>query len=91
MEFKIKEKIISYEKPTYFIAEIGANFDQDLERAKELIKLAKDSGANAAKFQHYTAQSLVNELGFSQLGKLSHHAKWNKSVFATYEEASLEL
>ena len=91
MAFKIKDKLIGEEYPTYFIAEIGSNFDQNLERAKELIKLAKDSGANAAKFQHYTAQSLVNELGFSQLGKLSHQAKWNKSVFETYEEASLEL
>lgn len=91
MEFKIKEKLIGYEYPTYFIAEIGSNFDQDLERAKYLIKLAKDSGADAAKFQHYTAESLVNELGFNQLGKLSHQAKWNKSVFETYEKASLEL
>ena len=91
MEFKIKEKLISYENPTYFIAEIGSNFDQDLERAKHLIKLAKDSGADAAKFQHYTAESLVNETGFNQLGKLSHQAKWNKSVFETYEKASLEM
>ena len=91
MEFKIKNQLIGYEYPTYFIAEIGSNYDQDLERAKYLIKLAKDSGADAAKFQHYRAESLVNELGFDQLGKLSHQAKWKKSVFETYDKASLEL
>ena len=41
--------------PTYFIAEIGSNFDGDLDRAKELIFMAKEAGADAAKFQHYTA------------------------------------
>ena len=30
-------------------------------------------------------------MGFNQLGKLSHQAKWNKSVFETYEMASLEM
>jgi len=91
MSFKIKDKFIGSKHPTYFIAEIGSNFDQDIERAKYLIQLAKDSGADAAKFQHYTAESLVNDSGFNQLGKLSHQEKWNKSVFETYDQASLAL
>ena len=69
MEFKIKEKLIGYEYPTYFIAEIGSNFDQDLERAKYLIKLAKDSGADAAKFSTLHNESYVNELGFQPTRK----------------------
>ena len=36
---------------TYFIADIGANHDGNLSRAKKLIKLAKKAGADAAKFQ----------------------------------------
>ena len=55
-EIFIDKKKISHNCPTYFIAEIGSNFDGDIERAKDLIYLAKESGADAAKFQHYTAE-----------------------------------
>jgi sialic acid synthase SpsE len=83
--FKNKEKV-------YFIAEIGSNFDQSLDRAKFLINLAKDSGADAVKFQHYTARTLVSDHGFKSLGsQQSHQAKWKKSVFDTYNEASIEV
>ncbi len=81
---------ISRNDPVYFIAEIGSNFDRDLSRAKDLIYLAKEAGADAAKFQHYTAGSLVSDYGFRQLGsRQSHQSSWNKSVFETYQDASL--
>ena len=35
----------------YIIAEIGINHNGDLQTAKDLIKIAKDAGANAVKFQ----------------------------------------
>jgi len=86
----IDKKIISKDKPVYFIAEIGSNFDNDLNRAKELIYMAKESGADAAKFQHYTARSLVSDIGFSKINKKkSHQSAWKKSVYETYNDASL--
>jgi sialic acid synthase SpsE len=94
---KISEKISIEGKeigkgcPTYFIAEIGSNFDGDLDRAKELIFMAKEAGADAAKFQHYTANSLVSNSGFEKINsKHSHQSSWSKSVYKTYENASLE-
>ena len=77
-------------KPTFFIAEIGSNFDGDLQRAKDLIYAAKEAGADVAKFQHYTADTLVSDIGFKKL-KLnnSHQKKWKQSVFETYKKASL--
>jgi len=89
-EISIDGKRISKKDPVYFIAEIGSNFDQDLSRAKDLIYLAKESGANAVKFQHYTAESLVSDIGFKSLGgSKSHQSSWVKSVYETYEDASL--
>ncbi len=83
-------KRISHSDPVYFIAEIGSNFDQSLDRAKELIFLAKEAGANAVKFQHYTASTLVSDIGFKTLSDIeSHQSKWKKSVAETYDEASL--
>jgi len=86
----IDGKRISRDDPVYFIAEIGSNFDRNLNRAKDLIYLAKEAGADAAKFQHYTAGTLVSDAGFKQLGgRQSHQAAWKKSVFETYQDASL--
>jgi N,N'-diacetyllegionaminate synthase len=41
------------------IAEIGVNHDGCIHKAKELIKAAKDAGADYAKFQLYDAEHLV--------------------------------
>lgn len=76
--------------PSYFVADIAANHDGDLERAKLLIKLAKDAGADAAKFQNFRAPEIVSKEGLEALGtQLGHQASWKKSVFKVYEEASL--
>ena len=40
LKFKINKKIISEKHRTYFIADIAANHDGSLSRAKKLIKLA---------------------------------------------------
>jgi len=45
------------------IAEIGQNFNGDMELAHELIKSAKDNGAEVAKFQLYDAKKLFPSKG----------------------------
>ena len=77
---------------TYFIADISANHDGDFERAKSLCLLAKTSGADAAKFQHFKAETIVSDHGFKTLGKKSsHQAKWGDSVFQVYKNASIPI
>ena len=44
----------------YVIAEIGVNHEGSLDRAKEMIALAKEGGAQAAKFQTYKAETLAS-------------------------------
>jgi len=50
----------NYKKPK-IIAEIGCNHKGDLDTAFELIKLAKDSGADIAKFQKRNSKELLTE------------------------------
>jgi N-acetylneuraminate synthase len=50
----------NYQKPK-IIAEIGCNHKGDLDTAFELIKLAKDSGADIAKFQKRNSKELLTE------------------------------
>lgn len=88
--FNIGNRVIGDNAPVYFIADISANHDGDLQRAKDLIKMAADAGADAAKFQNFRAAHIVSEQGFKTLGdQLSHQAKWKKSVSQVYEEASI--
>ena len=89
-EFSIDGKQISQSSPCYFIADIAANHDGDLSRAKDLIYLAKEAGADAAKFQHFKANTIVSDHGFKSLGsQQSHQTKWKKSVFDVYKAASV--
>lgn len=91
-ELTIDGKTIGGNNPTYFIADIAANHDGDLERAKDLICLAKEAGVDAAKFQHFKAETIVCDQGFRQLGgQQSHQASWKKSVFEIYKDASVNL
>lgn len=89
-EFKIGKLTIGQKGPLCFIADIAANHDGDLNRAYKLIELAKESGAHVAKFQNFQAAKIVSKEGFSSLGgKFSHQASWKKSVYETYEDASV--
>ena len=45
--------------PTYIIGEIGINHNGDVDIAKELIKVAKDAGVDAVKFQKRTPEICV--------------------------------
>jgi len=90
MTFKIGSKPIGGEHPTYFIADIGANHDGSLDRAKMLIRLAKDAGADAAKFQNFRAPKIVSDYGFTHMNaQVSHQASWEKSVTEVYSAASI--
>ena len=77
---------------TYFIADIAANHDGSIDRALQLIELAADAGADAAKFQNFRAETIVSSRGFQELGKkLTHQASWEKDVVDVYRDASIPL
>lgn len=88
--FAIGDRLVGEDQPTYFIADIAANHDGNLDRAFHLMTLARDAGADCAKFQHFRAAHIVSDAGFRALGsQQSHQATWTKSVFEVYQDASL--
>ncbi len=89
MAIRIGDRIITKEGRPYFIADIAANHDGSLERAYKLIELAKEAGADAAKFQNFKAKTIVSKNGFDTMPQVSHQASWKKSVFEVYEDASI--
>jgi len=90
--FKINQNTISNNSNTYFIADIAANFDGDIERAKDLIYLAAEAGADAAKFQNFLAKTIVSDQAFKTIGRqISHQSEWKDSVYDVYDKASLPI
>lgn len=88
----IENKKIGFDEPTYFIADIAANHDGDLSRAVDLIYKAAEAGADAAKFQHFNAKTIVSKVGFEKFkDQYSHQSKWKKSVFDVYKGAEVDL
>ena len=91
-EVKIEGQTVGLNHPTYFIADVAANHDGDLEKAKELIWAVAEAGGDAAKFQNFQAETIVSDHGFKSMGgQVSHQSKWKKSVFETYQDAELPL
>ena len=84
---RIGTRDISVDTPAYFIADVAANHDGDLSRAKDLIWKSKEAGADCAKFQHFLADRIVSKVGFEgSAGQVSHQAKWKKSVTEIYDQ-----
>ena len=77
----------------YFIADIAANHDGSLDRAKKLIHLAAEAGADAVKFQNFFASTIINPKQFEDLENTveTHQSNWKKSVYDVYDEASVPL
>lgn len=56
---KIGGRLVGTDQPTFIVAEAGVNHNEDLMLAKEHVRQAAWAGADAIKFQTYTAAKLV--------------------------------
>ena len=88
---KIGNRMIGPDYPTYFIAEIGGNFDGSLDKAKRLIDAAKEAGADCAKFQTFKAESIVSEGGFSKMTLHGVHGSWGRTVTEVFRDVEFPI
>ena len=91
MEFQIGNHTIGANHPTYFIADIAANHDGDLERAKTAHPPGERSRRGCGQVPEF--QRAQDRLGLRlqghEGGQVSHQATWKKSVFEVYQDASI--
>ena len=85
--FEINGRIISPKNPPYIIAELSANHNGSLIKAKESILEAKKCGASAIKIQTYTADSMTINCD-SEDFKIKGGLWDGYNLYQLYEEAS---
>ncbi len=86
-EIKIGSKLIGYGHPVYVIADIGANFDGNLNKAKELALAVKKAGGDMVKIQSFKSSKIVSGYGFSTMTLKGIHGTWPKPIDQIFKEA----
>lgn len=61
LQVNLGSRVVTRNSFPYIIAEIGVNHEGSMDQARRLIDLAKEGGADAAKFQSYKADTLASK------------------------------
>jgi len=86
-DIRLGSQIIGEGKPAYIIAEMSGNHAGDFSKAVEIIKAAKECGANAVKLQTYTPDTITlnsNKKDF-QIPSTNPWKEFN-TLYAVYEK-----
>lgn len=84
---KIGSCIISDEHPSFIIAELSANHNQDFDIAIKSIDAAKASGADAIKLQTYTADTITIDCD-NEYFQIKHGTLWDgTTLHKLYQQA----
>ena len=85
---------------TFIIAEAGANHNKNFNQALKLIDVAKESGADAVKFQTYSSETLYSKntpdfAGYSNINQLIKDIElpreWQKDLKQYCDEKGIEF
>ena len=82
----IGNKKIGLGNPAFIIAELSANHNQNFDIAVETIKAAKKIGADAIKFQTYTADTITMNCD-SKHFQINEGLWAGKTLYELYQEA----
>ncbi|OGZ62608.1 MAG: flagellar biosynthesis protein FlgA [Candidatus Staskawiczbacteria bacterium RIFCSPHIGHO2_02_FULL_34_10] len=84
---KIGARLVGEGQPVFFIADIGANFDNDINKAKELALAAKEAGVDCVKIQSFLSEKIVSGPSFAKMQLKGVHGTWGKPIDQVFKEA----
>ncbi|MBO4987251.1 MAG: pseudaminic acid synthase [Lachnospiraceae bacterium] len=85
--FKIGRRIVGDNAPTFIVAELSGNHNQDYNRALELVHAAKEAGADAIKLQTYTADTITIDCD-DPIFQINEGTIWDgRTLYDLYQEA----
>lgn len=82
MKIKIKDRIISEDKPVFFVAEIGINHNGSIEISKKLIDMACLTKCDAVKFQKRTPELCIPEIKKNE----PKDTPWGRMTYLEYKK-----
>lgn len=85
---EIDGRKIGPEQPPYIIAELSANHNGDINRAFEILEMAKECGADAIKIQTYTQDTLTIDCDKEDF-KIKGGLWDNRTLYDLYTEAHM--
>lgn len=85
-QIQIDGRGIGENMPVYIVAEMSANHLMDFERAKELIRLYAQAGADAVKIQTYTADTITIDSDAPQF-RLEGGLWDGETLYSLYQKA----
>lgn len=85
--FKIGNRMVGENAPTFIVAELSGNHNQDYNRALELVHAAKEAGADAIKLQTYTADTITIDCD-DPIFQINEGTIWDgRTLYDLYQEA----
>ena len=88
MTYKINNTLIGENYPTYFIAELSCNHNQDKNIALKLIDEAHKAGANAIKLQTYTPDTMTLNCDRPEFKECLNGSIWEgQTLYDLYSKA----
>jgi len=87
MMMKIGDRTIAQGQPSYIVAELSANHNQNFDQAVRIIRAAKEAGADAVKLQTYTADTITIDSDRPEF-RIGGGTLWDgKTLHSLYGEA----
>lgn len=83
---KIGSRLVGEDYPCLIMADIGANFDGNLDKAKKLALAVKEAGGDVVKIQSFLAKKIVSGDGFASMQLKGIHGSWGRPVDEIFEE-----
>ena len=85
--FQIGNRTVGDGSPTFIVAELSGNHNQDYNRALELVHAAKEAGADAVKLQTYTADTITINCD-DPIFQINEGTIWDgRTLYDLYQEA----
>lgn len=84
--FRIGKRKVGEGNPVFIIAEVSANHGQDFKRAAKMIKVAKECGADAVKFQTYTPDTMTIDVD-NKYFRIKHPKWGGQTLYQLYKKA----
>ncbi len=83
-EIRFGELTLRADRP-FLIAELGVNYENDMQTAERMVKAAAEAGADAVKFQSYKAETLASRFSPSYWDTTKESTRSQFELFKKYD------